>query len=238
MTFTPPDSSGAKASIYALAVDPQGHTNCFWGPERVVRMWDPRASKRIGKLIGHTDNIRVVLVSEDSRCVRCSICPPDLCPHFLHKQLLTTSADGMSASHVKAKISHMTGQSRSSSGLSPRGVACMHLHTPRRLCLVALLTASVSQDLLRGRQVWVCCQDRCRGLRTNIRGRECARLPGRRAGSRGRDQAYRSRRHACVDVEFAALACTVSSGSPRLRLNYEAIGFCGIAHIVAPPLVM
>jgi WD40 repeat protein len=129
MTFTPPESSGAKSSIYALAVDPQGHTIVSGGPERVIRMWDPRASKRIGKLVGHTDNIRAVLLSEDSRCVRCSISPPDLRPHFLHKQLLTASADGMSASHVTAKISLMTGQPRSSSGLSPRSAACIHLHT-------------------------------------------------------------------------------------------------------------
>jgi WD40 repeat protein len=73
MTLTPPESSGPKASIYALAVDPQGHTIVSGGPERVVRMWDPRAGKRIGKLVGHTDNIRAILVSEDSRCVRCGI---------------------------------------------------------------------------------------------------------------------------------------------------------------------
>ena len=129
MTFTPPEASGAKASIYALAVDPQGHTIVSGGPERVIRMWDPRASKRIGKLVGHTDNIRAVLLSEDSRCVRCSISPTDLCPHSMHKQLLTASADGMSASPVTAKISLMTGQPRSSYGLSPRSVACIHLHT-------------------------------------------------------------------------------------------------------------
>jgi WD40 repeat protein len=129
MTFTPPESSGAKTSIYALAVDPQGHTIASGGPERVIRMWDPRASKRIGKLVGHTDNIRAVILSEDARCVRWSISPPHLRPHLLPKQLLTASADGMSASHVKAKISLMTGQPRSSSGLSPRSVACIHLHT-------------------------------------------------------------------------------------------------------------
>jgi WD40 repeat protein len=75
MTLSPPEASGAKTSIYALAADPQGHTIVSGGPERVIRMWDPRASKRIGKLVGHTDNIRAVLLSEDSRCVRCSISP-------------------------------------------------------------------------------------------------------------------------------------------------------------------
>ena len=76
MTFAPPESSGAKSSIYALAVDPQGHTIVSGGPDRVIRMWDPRASKRIGKLVGHTDNICAILLSEDSRCVRCSILFP------------------------------------------------------------------------------------------------------------------------------------------------------------------
>ena len=55
--------------------------------------------------------------------------PPDLLPHFLRKQLLTASADGISASHVKAKIPLMTGQPRSSSGLSPPSAACKRLHT-------------------------------------------------------------------------------------------------------------
>ncbi|KAI9457236.1 WD40 repeat-like protein [Lactarius psammicola] len=69
MTFSPPESSGPKASIYALAVDPQGHMVVSGGPERVIRMWDPRAGRRIGKLVGHTDNIRAILISEDSRCL-------------------------------------------------------------------------------------------------------------------------------------------------------------------------
>jgi len=83
MTFTTPESTGAKSSIYALAVDPQGHTVVSGGPERVIRIWDPRAGKRIGKLVGHTDNIRAILVSEDSRCVRRSVSSPNSRPHFL-----------------------------------------------------------------------------------------------------------------------------------------------------------
>jgi WD40 repeat protein len=82
-TLTPPETPGSKTSIYALAVDPQGHTIVSGGPERVVRMWDPRAGKRIGKLVGHTDNIRAVLLSEDARCVRCCTSLPNLRSHFL-----------------------------------------------------------------------------------------------------------------------------------------------------------
>jgi WD40 repeat protein len=98
MTLTPPETSGAKASIYTLAVDPQGHMIVSGGPERVIRMWDPRAGKRIGKLVGHTDNIRAILVSEDSRCVRRKRLSPILVLIF-SSQLLTASADGTSSSH-------------------------------------------------------------------------------------------------------------------------------------------
>ena len=69
LTLNPPESAGPKASVYALAVDPLGHTLVSGGPERVIRVWDPRAGKRIGKLVGHTDNIRSILVSDDSRYV-------------------------------------------------------------------------------------------------------------------------------------------------------------------------
>ncbi|KAA1473313.1 WD40 repeat-like protein [Dentipellis sp. KUC8613] len=67
VTMNPPESSGPKSSVYALAVDPFGHTIVSGGPERVIRIWDPRVGKRVGKLVGHTDNIRAILVSEDSR---------------------------------------------------------------------------------------------------------------------------------------------------------------------------
>lgn len=70
VTLNAADSTGPKSSIYAMAVDPFGHTIVSGGPERVIRLWDPRAGKRIGKLVGHTDNIRSILVSEDSRYVR------------------------------------------------------------------------------------------------------------------------------------------------------------------------
>ncbi|TFK51249.1 WD40 repeat-like protein [Heliocybe sulcata] len=67
ITLNPPDSSGPKSSIYALAADPFGHAIASGSPERVVRMWDPRSGRRIAKLVGHTDNIRAISISEDSR---------------------------------------------------------------------------------------------------------------------------------------------------------------------------
>ena len=68
-TLSSPDSAGSKASVYALAADPMGHVIAAGGPERVIRTWDPRSGKRVGKLVGHTDNIRAILISEDSRYV-------------------------------------------------------------------------------------------------------------------------------------------------------------------------
>ena len=69
MTLHPPEAAGPKASIYALATDPYGSVIASGSPERVIRMWDPRSGKRIAKLVGHTDNIRAILISEDAKYV-------------------------------------------------------------------------------------------------------------------------------------------------------------------------
>ncbi|KAG1750625.1 uncharacterized protein EDB91DRAFT_1108492 [Suillus paluster] len=67
LTLNPPDATAPKASVYAIASDPYGHAIASGSPERVIRMWDPRSGKRTGKLVGHTDNIRAILISDDSR---------------------------------------------------------------------------------------------------------------------------------------------------------------------------
>jgi WD40 repeat protein len=69
LTLKPPDANAPKASVYALATDPFGKTIASGSPERVIRLWDPRTGKRTGKLVGHTDNIRTILLSEDARYV-------------------------------------------------------------------------------------------------------------------------------------------------------------------------
>lgn len=69
LTLHPPDAAGPKASIYALATDPYGSVIASGSPERVIRMWDPRSGKRIAKLVGHTDNIRAILISDDAKYV-------------------------------------------------------------------------------------------------------------------------------------------------------------------------
>jgi WD repeat-containing protein 48 len=51
-----------KGSVYALSVN---HTIlASGGPESIVRLWDPRTGKRITKFVGHTDNVRAILVNE------------------------------------------------------------------------------------------------------------------------------------------------------------------------------
>ena len=59
------DSEGPKGSVYTLATG--GGFIASGGPEKVVRIWDPNSGKRIAKFVGHTDNVRSILLSDDGR---------------------------------------------------------------------------------------------------------------------------------------------------------------------------
>jgi len=51
-----------KGSVYALSAN---HSIlASGGPESTVRLWDPRTGKNITKFVGHTDNVRAILVNE------------------------------------------------------------------------------------------------------------------------------------------------------------------------------
>src|SRR5271163_3894477 len=52
-----------KGSVYALCTN--GSILASGGPESVVRLWDPKAGKNITKFVGHADNIRSILMSDD-----------------------------------------------------------------------------------------------------------------------------------------------------------------------------
>lgn len=52
-----------KGSIYALCA--KGSILASGGPESAVRLWDPKSGKLITKFVGHTDNVRSILMSED-----------------------------------------------------------------------------------------------------------------------------------------------------------------------------
>lgn len=60
-------SNKEKGSVYALAAT--NNVLASGGPESTVRVWDARTGKRITKLVGHTDNIRDVLVSQDGSTI-------------------------------------------------------------------------------------------------------------------------------------------------------------------------
>lgn len=51
-----------KGSVYALSVGRS--ILASGGPESIVRLWDPKSGKRITKFVGHTDNVRSILVNE------------------------------------------------------------------------------------------------------------------------------------------------------------------------------
>lgn len=57
------DEKTEKGSVYALATG--GSVLASGGPESVVRVWDPKSGKQITKFVGHTDNIRAILVNRD-----------------------------------------------------------------------------------------------------------------------------------------------------------------------------
>lgn len=61
------DENTAKGSVYALAVTPS--LIASGGPESIVRVWDSRTGKRITKFVGHTDNVRDILVAQDGETI-------------------------------------------------------------------------------------------------------------------------------------------------------------------------
>jgi WD repeat-containing protein 48 len=56
------EEKSEKGSVYALSVSRSMLAS--GGPESTVRLWDPRSGTRITKFVGHTDNIRDILINE------------------------------------------------------------------------------------------------------------------------------------------------------------------------------
>ncbi|KAK0566541.1 hypothetical protein OC844_000686 [Tilletia horrida] len=57
-------------SVYALATTPAASMIAVGTPARTIRLWDPRARPQaspIANLIGHTDNVRALLISADGK---------------------------------------------------------------------------------------------------------------------------------------------------------------------------
>ena len=59
--------SSTKGSVYALSV--RGSIMASGGPESIVRLWDPKSGKRITNFVGHTDNVRDILIDQDGDTV-------------------------------------------------------------------------------------------------------------------------------------------------------------------------
>jgi WD40 repeat protein len=131
LTMNPPDGSGPKSSVYALAADPFGHCIASGSPERVVRLWDPRSGKRTAKLVGHTDNIRCILVSDDARYVRSR---RQRGTAFIHL-LIATAADGLERCVHQAVVARVA-------------TVPAYVHASHGVCLVAPLCASIARGVL------------------------------------------------------------------------------------------
>ncbi|CCG82659.1 WD repeat protein [Taphrina deformans PYCC 5710] len=56
---------GMKQSIYSLATGP--NLIVSGGIEKVIRVWDTRSGNRSAKFVGHTDNVRSLMCSEDGK---------------------------------------------------------------------------------------------------------------------------------------------------------------------------
>jgi WD repeat-containing protein 48 len=56
------EEKSEKGSVYALSVCRS--VLASGGPDAIVRLWDPRSGKRVTKFVGHTDNVRDILINE------------------------------------------------------------------------------------------------------------------------------------------------------------------------------
>ncbi|TVY85047.1 UBP9-binding protein [Lachnellula suecica] len=57
------EEKSEKGSVYALSAGRS--ILASGGPESILRLWDPRSGKRVTKFVGHTDNIRDILINEN-----------------------------------------------------------------------------------------------------------------------------------------------------------------------------
>lgn len=57
------DDTTEKGSVYALGA--VSSVLASGGPENVVRVWDPKSGKLVTKFVGHTDNVRDILINQN-----------------------------------------------------------------------------------------------------------------------------------------------------------------------------
>ncbi|KAA3676222.1 WD repeat-containing protein 48 [Paragonimus westermani] len=66
-TVTTSSFTDKKDSIYSLALNPSGTVLVSGSPDKLIRVWDPRACHKLFQLRGHTGNIRALLVRPDGQ---------------------------------------------------------------------------------------------------------------------------------------------------------------------------
>jgi WD repeat-containing protein 48 len=75
LAFPESPLQGGGGGVYSLATNSEGTLVAAGTPEKVVRIWDPRVGgsadgvDSISKLVGHSDNIRSICLSDDGRYV-------------------------------------------------------------------------------------------------------------------------------------------------------------------------
>ena len=63
----PTELSGAKDSLYCIAIDTAGTLVASAGPEQIVRVWDTRSATKVCKFRGHSENIRSLVIDPSGR---------------------------------------------------------------------------------------------------------------------------------------------------------------------------
>ncbi|KAI7995674.1 WD repeat-containing protein 48 [Camellia lanceoleosa] len=65
--YVPIAAKGHKESVYALGMNDNGTLLVSGGTEKVLRVWDLRTGSKTMKLMGHTDNVRALLLDSTGR---------------------------------------------------------------------------------------------------------------------------------------------------------------------------
>ncbi|MBW0484425.1 hypothetical protein O181_024140 [Austropuccinia psidii MF-1] len=58
-----------NSSIYSVATNPIGSILAIGSPSKSIKLFDPRQNFQISNLVGHSDNVRSILISHDGRLV-------------------------------------------------------------------------------------------------------------------------------------------------------------------------
>jgi WD repeat-containing protein 48 len=124
------EGSNPKGSVYSLGTG--GGILASGGPESVVRVWDPRSGKPITKFVGHTDNVRSILVNDQGNMVMTASSDTTIklwsltagrCLHTL--SMHNDSVWSLYSSHPSLEVFHSSDRSGLVAKTDVRGVAEM-----------------------------------------------------------------------------------------------------------------